>query len=121
MDIFFTAKQQLRLSVQWAAIRAQEQDFYLIPEGGGTLDTVADPVAAGIVTSTNGDFALSRLTTQLRYRWEIGPLSDFFLVYTRGSNLPNRIDDEYTDLFQDAISEPIVDTFIAKLRYRFGN
>ena len=121
VDIFFTAKQQLRLSVQWAAIRAQEQDFYLIPEGGGTLDTVADPVAAGIVTSTNGDFALSRLTTQLRYRWEIGPLSDFFLVYTRGSNLPNRIDDEYTDLFQDAISEPIVDTFIAKLRYRFGN
>ena len=48
-------------------------------------------------------------------------MSDFFLVYTRGSNLPNRIDDEYTDLFQDAISEPIVDTFIAKLRYRFGN
>ena len=37
VDIFFTAKQQLRLSVQWAAIRAQEQDFYLIPEGGGTL------------------------------------------------------------------------------------
>ena len=107
--------------MQWAAIRAQEQGFYLIPEGGGELDTVADPVAAGIVTNTNGDFALSRLTTQVRYRWEIGPLSDFFLVYTRGSNLPNRIDDEYTDLFQDAISEPIVDTFIAKLRYRFGN
>ena len=85
------------------------------------MDAVSDPVAAGIVTNTNGDFALSRLTTQVRYRWEIGPLSDFFLVYTRGSNLPNRIDDEYTDLFQDAISEPIVDTFIAKLRYRFGN
>ena len=25
-----------------------------------------------------------------------------------------------TDLFQDAISEPIVDTFIAKLRYRLA-
>jgi hypothetical protein len=48
-------------------------------------------------------------------------LSDFFLVYTRGSNLPGRIDDEYDDLFQDAFSDPIVDTFIAKLRYRFGN
>ena len=121
MDVFFSSKQQLRLSMQWAAIRAEEQDFYLIPEGGGRLSRISDPVAAGIVSSTNGDFALSRLTTQLRYRWEIGPLSDFFLVYTRGSNLPGRIDDEYDDLFQDALSEPIVDTFIAKLRYRFGN
>lgn len=121
MDVFFSSKQQLRLSMQWAAIRAEEQDFYLIPENGGSLTEVADPVSSGIVAGTNGDFALSRLTTQLRYRWEIGPLSDFFLVYTRGSNLPNRIDDEYADLFQDAMSEPIVDTFIAKLRYRFGN
>jgi hypothetical protein len=121
MDIFFSSKQQLRLSMQWAAIRAEEQGFYLIPEGGGRLSSVSDPVGSGLVASTGGDFALSRLTTQLRYRWEIGPLSDFFLVYTRGSNLPNRIDDEYTDLFQDAFSEPIVDTFIAKLRYRFGN
>ena len=107
--------------MQWAAIRAEEQDFYLIPVGGGRLSPISDPVAAGTVSSTNGDFALSRLTTQLRYRWEIGPLSDFFLVYTRGSNLPGRIDDEYDDLFQDAFSDPIVDTFIAKLRYRFGN
>ena len=121
MDIFFSSKQQLRLSMQWAAIRAEEQGFYLIPEGGGRPASVNDPVGSGLVASTGGDFALSRLTTQLRYRWEIGPLSDFFLVYTRGSNLPNRIDDEYTDLFQDAFSEPIVDTFIAKLRYRFGN
>ena len=121
MDVFFSSKQQLRLSMQWAAIRAEEQDFYLIPVGGGRLSPISDPVAAGTVSSTNGDFALSRLTTQLRYRWEIGPLSDFFLVYTRGSNLPGRIDDEYDDLFQDAFSDPIVDTFIAKLRYRFGN
>ena len=121
MDIFFSSKQQLRLSLQWAAIRAEEQEFYLIPDGGGRLSAISDPVGAGVVAATSGDFALSRLTTQLRYRWEIGPLSDFFLVYTRGSNLPGRVDDEYDDLFQDALSDPIVDTFIAKLRYRFGN
>ena len=66
------------------------------------------------------DFALSRLTAQLRYRWEIAPLSDLFIVYTRGSNLPGRVDDGFGDLFQDALDEPVIDYFVIKLRYRFG-
>ena len=66
------------------------------------------------------DFTVSRLTAQLRYRWEIGPLSDLFLVYRRGSNLPDRVDDEFSDLFSDAIDTPIVDVFVVKLWYRFG-
>jgi len=44
-----------------------------------------------------------------------------FLVYTRGSNLPNRVDDVFSDLFDDALNTPIVDVFVVKLRYRFGN
>ena len=82
---------------------------------------IADPVAAGLVASTKGDFALSRLTSQLRYRWEIGPLSDLFIVYTRGSNLPGRVDDSFDELFDDALREPVIDVFLMKLRYRFGN
>jgi len=82
---------------------------------------IDDPIQSGLVTATNGDFAISRLTTQLRYRWEIGPLSDLFVVYTRGSNLPNRVDDVFADLFDDALSTPIVDVYVVKLRYRFGN
>ena len=69
----------------------------------------------------NEDFAISRLVAQLRYRWEIGPLSDLFVVYTRGGNLPDRVDDSFSDLFVDAIDEPIVDVFVVKLRYRFGS
>jgi len=42
------------------------------------------------------------------------------LVYRRGSNLPDRVDDEFSDLFSDAIDTPIVDVFVVKLRYRFG-
>jgi hypothetical protein len=121
MDIFLTAKQQIRLSVQWAGIRAEEVGFYQIPSHQGDLIPVDDPVASGLVASTKGDFALSRLTSQLRYRWEIGPLSDLFLVYTRGSNLPNRVDDGFGDLFEDALNQPIVDVILFKLRYRFGN
>ena len=114
MDVFLSAKQQLRLSLQWAAIRAHEQRFYLIPVGGGTLVQVDKP------DGPTDDFALSRLTAQLRYRWEIAPLSDLFIVYTRGSNLPGRVDDGFDDLFQDSLDEPLIDYFVIKLRYRFG-
>ena len=75
------------------------------------------PKAPGAPTD---DFTISRMTAQLRYRWEIGPLSDLFVVYTRGSNLEDRIDDEFGSLFDDALNEPIVSTFVIKLRYRFG-
>ena len=114
MDVFLSAKQQLRLCLQWAAIRAHEQRFYLTPVGGGTLVQVDKP------DGPTDDFALSRLTAQLRYRWEIAPLSDLFIVYTRGSNLPGRVDDGFGDLFQDALDEPVIDYFVIKLRYRFG-
>ena len=121
MDIFFTAKQQLRLTVQWAVIKAEVTEFLVIPEQGGTLVSLKDSNGYIPTNSVREDFALSRLTSQIRYRWEIGPLSDFFLVYTRGSNLPNRVEESYGELWEDAISYPIVDTYVAKLRYRFGN
>jgi len=67
------------------------------------------------------DFSLSRLTAQFRYRWEIGPLSDLFVVYTRGANqaLAND-DDTFETLFNNAIEDPVIDFFVIKLRYRVG-
>lgn len=114
VDLFLTAKQQFRLTAQWAGIKARKRTFLEVPEGGGTL--VPRPVPL-----EDEDFAISRLVAQARYRWEIGPLSDLFVVYTRGGNLPDLIDGEFTDLFLDAINEPVVDVFIIKLRYRFGS
>jgi hypothetical protein len=43
------------------------------------------------------------------------------VVYTRGSNLPGRVNEGFDELFDDALSEPIVDLILLKLRYRFGN
>lgn len=115
MDFFISAKQQLRLTMQWAGIRAEEEDIYTIPANDGELiRTMRSPLDNG------RNFTVSRLTAQLRYRWEIGPLSDLFVVYTRGSNLPDQIDETFSDLFLDALDEPIVDIFVVKLRYRFG-
>jgi hypothetical protein len=116
MDFFISARQQLRFTMQWAGIRAREQELWRIPVGGG--DLVRRGRATGVESD---DFTISRITTQLRYRWEIGPLSDLFLVYTRGSNLDNRMRDEFGNLFRDALDEPVIDFFTMKLRYRFGS
>ena len=114
IDLFLSARQQMRLTTQWAGIRAEQLEFYTLPEGDGKL-------VAREIPGENEDFAISRLTAQLRYRWEIGPLSDLFVVYTRGANLPDPEYEGFENLFLDALREPVVDVFVVKLRYRFGS
>jgi hypothetical protein len=63
---------------------------------------------------------VSILTAQVRYRWEIAPLTDFYLVYNLGNNRPVDPDTGFSDLFKDAFDDPVVESFVAKLRYRFG-
>tara|TARA_A100001037_G_scaffold306121_1_gene349364 strand:+ start:1838 stop:4279 length:2442 start_codon:yes stop_codon:yes gene_type:complete len=114
VDYFISARQQLRFTLQWAGIRADERDFWRVPLGDGKLIPVTRESGA-----ETDDFTISFMTAQLRYRWEIGPLSDLFVVYTRGSNLDNQIDEDFDELFHRAVTEPDVSTFVIKLRYRF--
>jgi hypothetical protein len=111
---FIAPRHQLRFSLQWAGVRMDEQGFFEIPEGGGSL-------VPATRTRDDYDFTVSLLTAQLRYRWEIAPLTDLYVVYNRGNRLPYRAEDSFTDLFSDTLDDPIVDSFIVKLRYRFGN
>ena len=68
------------------------------------------------------DFSVSQYTLQARYRWEIAPLSDIFLVYTRQADLRTALDDEtFSDLFDSAWQDPLADVFVLKFRYRFGS
>jgi hypothetical protein len=114
MDFFLSSKQQFRITTQWAGIKAREQESYLVPLRKGDL-VQAPP------DMDNDDFSISRLTFQFRYRWEIAPLSDLFVVYTRGSNVDSAPHDDFGTLLTDAWSEPIVDVFTIKLRYRMGS
>lgn len=124
MDFFITARQQLRLTMQWAGIRATEQELLQIVDGVPQLQSRERDDG-----EESDDFTISRLIAQLRYRWQIAPLSDLFVVYTRGSNLDNAYDlddphtsprDSFGQLYGDAFSDPLVDTLAVKLRYRFG-
>lgn len=115
-DFFLTARQQFRLVAQWAGIKAFEEERWEVPIGDGDLEPVFAAPGAG-----TRDFSISRLTFQARYRWEIAPLSDLFVVYTRGSNVASRPGEDFNELLKDSWTEPLVDLFVIKLRYRLGN
>ncbi|MCH2351841.1 MAG: DUF5916 domain-containing protein, partial [Pseudomonadales bacterium] len=116
MDYFLTANQQFRLSMQWIGGDADENHFLQLPAAGGKLISREKSV-----DSESENFTLSRLTWQFRYRWEIAPMSDLFVVYTRGSNLPNQVNENFEDLLLNAFTDTVIDTAIVKLRYRFGS
>jgi hypothetical protein len=116
LDYFISARQQLRFGLQWTGLKAHENKFLQVnPDRIERLRQVSKP-------NLNSDnFIISRMTFQARYRWEIAPLSDLFIVYTRGGNLPGTMFDEFTGLFREAWNEPVVDTLVVKLRYRLGS
>ena len=114
LNWYISPSHQIKLSFQWLGVKANEEGFYSVPEGGGVL------VSANR-TLDNHDFTVSRLTAQVRYRWEIAPLTDLFIVYNRGNQLPSQVGSNFESLLTDSFSDPVIDSFIAKLRYRFGN
>jgi len=116
MNYFLNAWQQLRFTLQWTALKAFEDRFWQVDSQN--LDFL-QPVAKPDEDSDN--FTISRLTFQARYRWEIAPLSDLFVVYTRGSNLPTDSFETFQDLLVQSWADTIVDTLAIKLRYRFGS
>lgn len=114
LEYFPTSKQQLRLTMQWAGIRAIEDRFYELPIGSTELIEVAKP------PGPTDSFSVSQLNFQLRYRWQIAPLSDLFVVYTKGDSSRTDLMD-FDDLFRDSWNNPIGDQLVIKLRYRLGS
>ncbi len=111
---FVTAAHQLGLTMQWVGARARERGFFAVPAGDGRLVPAAP-------TRPDHDFTVSLFTVQARYRWEIAPLTDLYVVYNRSNTLPNQVDAGFGDLLRDVYRDPIIDSFVVKLRWRFGN
>ncbi len=115
MDFFLSARQQFRVTAQWAGIKADEQERWVVPtRDGDLLQVTRNP------GDRARDFTISRITFQARYRWELAPLSDLFVVYTRGSNPASMPEHDFSELLSDAWTKPIIDIFVIKLRYRLG-
>jgi hypothetical protein len=117
VEYFVSAKQQFRISFQWVGIKAYEQEFFTIPDTPGSL--IPGPKPPGELSDS---FSISDMVVQARYRWEIAPLSDIFIVYTRASDTSAALrGDDFDDLLSRAWTEPIGDQLIFKIRYRFGS
>ena len=116
VNYFISARQRLRFTTQWTGLKAFEDMFYVVnPDKRERLHAVPNP------DDTPDDFVISRMTFQARYRWEIAPLSDLFVVYTRGANLPRNSFFTFQDLFEQSWNDRIVEQVAIKLRYRFGS
>ena len=115
-EYFVGPLQQVRFDLQWQSFQGKGVEFYTVPDGTTNL------VSTGKASSDRrDDFAASQIKMQIRYRWEIAPMSDVFLVYTKTaatSGLTNNSTGETLfDLLRDADNE----NFAAKFRYRFGS
>ena len=115
LSSFFSAVQQMRISMQWIGIKAFERDRWRLPDGSKRL------ITASLPANDRRDFSISRLSFQARYRWELAPLSDFFIVYTRGSDIPSNLERDFSEQFSEAWEQALVDSLVLKLRYRFGS
>lgn len=119
-DFFLTARQHFRLALQWVAIKADGQRAFMAPDSAGELVPQAAPEEA------SDNFALSRMNFQLRYRWELAPLSDLFVVYTTNAGLSGDGDSEYwrqdySRMFANTWEETLGEQLVVKLRYRLGS
>ena len=115
LSYFVNARQQLRMAFQWVAINAEAQRFYRMANRRDFLVPMDRAPTAG------DDFSLSQMSLQLRYRWEIAPLSDLFVVYQNRASLYGSDDSGFGDLFTDTVDETIGENLAIKLRYRFGS
>ena len=108
------AKQELRLALQWVGINAVEDRFYTLP--AGTTELIEGPKPPG----ESDSFSISQLAFQIRYRWQIAPLSDLYIVYTKGAkSKSDRM--SFRDLFEDSWDNPLGEQITVKLRYRLGS
>ena len=66
-------------------------------------------------------FQLSETAFQIRYKYEFSPLSNLYVVYSRGGKLTKAFNqqDDFKDIYSDAGTNQTLDKFIIKLRLKF--
>jgi hypothetical protein len=104
-----TNKQELRLKLQTIGINADLRQGYRIDSMGNAVPTV-EPI---------DDFSVRNLAFQIRYRYELAPLSYLYVVYGRGGYEQTPYTDEMGSVLRDSFSLRDVDQILIKLSYRF--
>jgi hypothetical protein len=103
------SKQELRVKLQALAVDAQALGSYRVAASG-------DAVASD---DEIDDFSLSNLGFQVRYRYELAPLSYLYVVYGRGGFDRNDYSDDVSQLLNDSFELRDDEQLLVKLSYRF--
>ena len=104
-----TNRQELRLKLQAIGLDARLRQGYRIDGGGNALETA----------ETIDDFTVRNLGVQLRYRFEIAPLSYLYVVYGRGGFRNEPVSDDSVSLLGDSFSLRDDEQLLVKFSYRF--
>ena len=119
-----TAKQELRLQIQWLGIDAEDKIRYEIDSNGNLISRSIDWDRSNTVPGRTAgyddprSFSYSQFIGQIRYKYEFAPLSDLFIVYNR-AGLATGLPATWDDTIYDGWDKRDVDKFLVKLRYRF--
>lgn len=102
-------RQELRLKLQAIGISAPLNQAYRIDSSGNAIET-GEPVE---------DFTVSNLGFQIRYRYELAPLSYIYIVYGRGGYAQESVADESGRPLRDSFSLRDDEQLLVKFNYRF--
>lgn len=109
-DWYPDTRQEVRVKFQWAGVKSDARQGYDLA-GNGDLINSSTPV---------NDFSVSDTALQIRYRFRIAPLSDFYLTYTRGGFWGEDQNRESPyELWDNAWNNVTSEQILAKIRYRF--
>lgn len=109
MNWIVSSRQELRLRLQAIGINAKLRQAYRIDTRGNAIET-DEPV---------DDFSVSNLGIQLRYRYELAPLSYLYIVYGRGGYDEQPTVDNLGRSLRDSFSLRDDEQLLIKLSYRF--
>lgn len=104
-------RHEIRVKFQWVAASGGALGAYL-PGVNGTLQATGAPIE---------DFSFTTTALQARYKFEIAPQSELFLVYSR-AGFEAQADTERHQLaaLRRGLAEETASQFLLKLRYRFS-
>jgi hypothetical protein len=104
-----TSRHELRLKLQAIGLDASLRQGYRIDPAGNAQIT-AEPIE---------DFTVRNLGVQLRYRFELAPLSYLYVVYGRGGFRNEPVSDDSVGLLGDSFSLRDDEQLLVKFSYRF--
>ena len=109
LDWTIDSRQELRVKLQAIALDADSQQAYRVGAGGNAIDS-DEPV---------DDFNVRNLGFQVRYRYEVAPLSYLYVVYGRGGFRQDAFSDSTGSLLRDSFSLRDDEQLLVKFSYRF--